>query len=85
MINNTSLENLNEVYFTSNSKLIPLASMTMIHLVVRKSFTEEVPNVPLAGRLPQFIKQWENITRDQFFNSEGASDTIHKSPTSGSL
>ena len=62
---NTSLENLKEVPFTNNSKLVPLASMTLIHLVVRKLFTEEIPNVPLAGRLSQFVKQWEQITRDQ--------------------
>ena len=47
---NTSLENLKEVPFTSNSKLVPPASMTMIHPVVRKLFTEEISNAPLAGR-----------------------------------
>ena len=56
---NTSLENLKEVPFTNNSKLIPLASMTSIHSVVRKLFTEEIPNVLLAGRLSQFVKQWK--------------------------
>ena len=74
---NTSLENLKEVSDTHNSKLVPLASMTFIHLAVRKLFTEEIPNVPRAGRLLQFVKQWEKITRD------GVSDTIHKSPRSG--
>ena len=48
---NTSLENLNEVSFNNNSKLVPLASVTLIHPVVRKLFTKEIPNVPLAGRL----------------------------------
>ena len=62
---NTSLENLKEVPFTSNSKLVPLASMALIRPVVRKFFTEEIPNVPLAGRLSQFVKQWEKITLDQ--------------------
>ena len=62
---NTYLENLKEVPFTNNSKQVPLASMTLIHPVVRKLFTEEIPNVPLAGRLSQFVKQWEEITRDQ--------------------
>ena len=74
---NTSLENLKEVSFTSNSKLVPLASMTFIHPAVRKLFTEEIPNVPRAERLPQFVKQWEKITRDR------VSDTIQKSPSSG--
>ena len=53
---NTSLENLKEVPFTNNSKLVPLASMTLIHPVVRKLFTEELPNVPLARGLSQFVK-----------------------------
>ena len=48
---NTSLENLKEVPFTNNSKLVPLASMTLIHPVVRKLFTEEIPNVPLETYL----------------------------------
>ena len=52
---NTSLENLKEVPLTNNSKLVPLTSMTLIHRVVRKLFTEEIPNIPrLAGRLSQF-------------------------------
>ena len=54
---NTSSENLKEVPFTNNSKLVPLASMTLIHPVVRKLFTEEIPNVPLAGSLSKFVKQ----------------------------
>ena len=53
----TTLENLKEVPFTNNSKLVPLASMSLIHPVVRKLFTEEIPNVPLVGRLSQFVKQ----------------------------
>ena len=62
---NISLENLKEIPFTNNSKLIPLASMTMIHPVTRKLFTEEIINVPLAGRLSQFVKQWKKITCEQ--------------------
>ena len=62
---NTSLENLKEVPFTNNSNLVPLASMTLIHRVVRKLFTKEISNVPLAGRLSQSVKQWEKITHDQ--------------------
>ena len=58
---NTSLENLKEVSFTNNSKLFPLASMTFIHPVVRKLSTKEIPNVPLAGRLSQFVKQCKKI------------------------
>ena len=65
---NTSLGNL-ELPFTSNSKLVPLASMTLIHPVVRKLCTEEIPNVLLAGRLSQFVKQWKKITRDQEVSS----------------
>ena len=62
---NTSLENLKEVPFTNNPNLVPLASMTLIHRVVRKLFTKEISNVPLAGRLSQSVKQWEKITHDQ--------------------
>ena len=65
---NISLRNL-KVLFTNNSKLVPLASMTLIHPVVRKLCTEEIPNVPLAGRLSQFVKQWKKITRDQEVSS----------------
>ena len=36
-----------EVLYTNNS---PLASMTMIHPVVKKLFTKELPNVLLAGK-----------------------------------
>ena len=36
-----------------------------IHPVVKKLFTEGIPNVTLAGRLPQFIKQWEKIMCNQ--------------------
>ena len=62
---NTCLENLKEVPFTNNSKLVPLTSMTLIHPVVRKLFTEEIRNVPrLAGGLSQFVKQWKKITCD---------------------
>ena len=39
--------------------------MTLMRPVVRKLFTEEISNVPLAGRLSQFVKQWEKITLDQ--------------------
>ena len=62
---NTSLENLKEVPFIYNSKLVALASVTLIHPVVRKLFIEEIPNLPLAGRLSQFVKQWKKVTRDQ--------------------
>ena len=60
---NTSLENLKEVPFTKNSTLVSLASITLIHPAVRKLFTEEIPNVPLAGSLSQFLKQWKRIIR----------------------
>ena len=53
---NVSFRNLKEVPFTNNSKPVPLTSMTLIHTVVRKLFTEEIPNVSLAGRLSQFVK-----------------------------
>ena len=62
---NTSLENLKDVSYTNDSKLVPLVAMTLIHPVVRKLFTEETPNVPLAGRLSPFVNQWRKITRNQ--------------------
>ena len=69
---NTTLENLTEVSFTNNSKLVPLASITLIHQVVKKLITAETENVPLAGRLSQFAEQWEKITLARnFVNSEG--------------
>ena len=62
---NTPLENLKKVLFTNSSKIVPLVSMTLMHPVVRKLFTEEIPDVPLTGRLSQFLKQKEKFTRDQ--------------------
>ena len=58
--------------------------MTLIHPVVRKLFTEKIPNVPLAGRLSEFVKQWEKITRDQeiLLIVNGVLDTIQKFPSS---
>ena len=38
---NISVENLKEVRLTNNSKLMSIASMTLIHLVVTKSFSEK--------------------------------------------
>ena len=35
---NISVENLKEVRLTNNSKLMPIASMTLIHLVVQNNF-----------------------------------------------
>ena len=51
---NTSLENLKEILFPNNLKLVPLTSTTLIHPAVRKLFTEEITNVPLAGRPSAF-------------------------------
>ena len=82
---NTSLENLKEVPFTKNSTLVSLASITLIHPAVRKLFTEEIPNVPLAGSLSQFLKQWKRIIRHLEVLSvvKGhISNTINKSPSS---
>ena len=61
---NISLENLKEVPFTNNSKLVPLASMTLIHAVVRKLFTEEVPMYSGRKALSVCIKV-EKILGDQ--------------------
>ena len=47
--------------FHNNSKLVTLASVTLIHPVVRKSFIEEIPNLPLVGRPSQFVKQWKKL------------------------
>ena len=63
---NTSLENLKDVPFTNNSKLATLTLMTLIDPVVRKLFTEEIPNAPrLAGMLSQFVIHLKKITCDQ--------------------
>ena len=61
---NTSLENLKEVPFTNNSKLVPLASMTLIHPVVRKLFTEEIPNVPLETYL-SLVKGYQILKKNK--------------------
>ena len=41
--------------------------MTLLHPVVRNLFIKELPNVPLTGRLSQFVKQWKKITRNLEF------------------
>ena len=63
---NTSLKNLKEVPFTNNSKLVTLTLMTLIHPVVRKLFTKEIPNAPrLAGMISHFVIHLKQITCDQ--------------------
>ena len=37
----------------------------MVHPITGKLFTKRIPNVPLPGRLANFIKVWEKITLDQ--------------------
>ena len=79
---NTSLENLKEVPFTNNSKQVPLALMTLIHPVVRKLFTKEIPICTISRKAITFCKIVGKIYTQprNFDNGEGVSDTIHKSP-----
>ena len=59
---NTSFTIQKEVPVTSNSELFPLtkvAAIEHVRPIIRNIFIKSIPNVPLAGRLPYFIKAWE--------------------------
>ena len=75
-----SLENLNEVPFTNNSKLVPLVSMTFKKIIYRRN------TKCTTGRktISVYKTMEKSYTRPRnFVNSEGVSDTIHKSHSSG--
>ena len=51
---NTFLTIQKEVPVTSNSELVPLikiATLALVHPIIKKLFTKSIPNVPLAGGL----------------------------------
>ena len=65
---NTSFTSKKEVSVTSNPELvllIKISTLEHVDLLIRKLFTKNIPNVPLAGRLPYFIRAWEKISQDQ--------------------
>ena len=73
-----------KVSFTDNSKLLPLASMTSMHPVVRKLFAEEMPMH--SGR--KVISVCKTVGKKyrrprNFVDIEGVPDTIHKPPSLG--
>ena len=60
---NTSLENLKEISFTNDSKLVPLASLAMIHPVVRKKIIYR-RNTKCTTEFVyhyQFVTQWKKL------------------------
>ena len=65
---NTSFAIQKEIPDTSNSELVPLikiATLEHVHPIIRKFFTNSIPNVQLARILPYFITAREKMTRDQ--------------------
>ena len=82
---NSSLEYVKGARFSKNSKLVPLASMTLIHPVLRKIIYQRGTKCSTCRKAISICKTAEkNYTRlTNFVNSEGVSDTIHKSPSSG--
>ena len=53
---------------TSNPELvllIKISTLGHVELLIRKLFTKNIPNVPLAGRLPYFIRACQKISQDQ--------------------
>ena len=65
---NTSFAIQKEIPDTSNSELVPLikiATLEHVHPIIRKFFTNSIPNVQLAGILPYIITAREKMTRDQ--------------------
>ena len=53
---NTSLKSLSKVNLNNNPKLVPIALLKTLHLIVKILFTKEIPNVPLAVRIIQFLE-----------------------------
>lgn len=41
-----------------------LASLRMVHPVIKGLFAKVIPNILLAEKQSQYLIQWENITRD---------------------
>ena len=82
---NSSLEYLKGVSFTKISKLVPPASMALIHPVLRKIIYQRDTKCNTWRKAISICKTVEkNYTRPiNFVNSEGVSDTIDKSPSSG--
>ena len=65
---NTSFAIQKEILATSISELVPLikiATLEHVHPIIRKFFTNSIPNVQLARILPYFITAREKMTRDQ--------------------
>ena len=65
---NTSFTSQKEIPVTSNPELvllIKISTLEHVDLLIRKLFTKNTPNVPLAGRLPYFIRACEKISQDQ--------------------
>ena len=62
---NTSFTIQKEVPVTSNWELVSLIKIEHVHLIIEKSFTKDIPNVLLQGRITDFITAWEKITQNQ--------------------
>ena len=43
-------------------ELIPKESLTNVHPLVKKLFTEKIPNLQLVGRLAHFSQNWKKLT-----------------------
>ena len=68
---NTSFTIQEKVTVTSNPELVPLIkipTLEHVHPIIRKLFTKSIPNVPLAGRLPDFITAWEKLLRTKKYH-----------------
>ena len=61
---NTSLENVKKMSLTNNPKLVPLASLRMVHLV-RIIYQRGMTDIPITGRLSQLLKQCKKVTWDK--------------------
>ena len=47
-------------------KLVPLEKLENVHPLVKEMFPEELKqNVPLGGRISNFVQSWEKLTKDQ--------------------
>ena len=65
---NTSFTIQKGIPVTSYAELVPIiktAALEHVHLIIRKSFTKNIPNVLLAGRLLSLITAWGKITQGQ--------------------
>lgn len=52
------------IFFNIVPMIILIKDMNYIHLWIKILFSQEIPNVPLAGRLHHFLQNWNILAQD---------------------